>query len=169
MVGNYSESNLIAANKVLFSFSISTIERRKGGFWICWELGGNKTEKRWLCRGQDFYPVWSNKWPNGGTACTALSQLIRWLRGQPALPIASWRYWTSERCKLLKPEAVDILELAGYPTLVPCVLCGRMIGWASSEDTGLDWWHLNKVSGPCCRYTKGCRQKPKKEGIMNLC
>jgi hypothetical protein len=129
MVGSYSESNLVVANKVLALFSVSTIERRKGGFWVCWELGGKRTEKRWSCRGQDFYPVWSHKWPNGGTACTALSQLIRWVKGQPVLPLYSWRLWASERCKLLSVEAIDILDAAGYPTDVSCVVWSHNFTW----------------------------------------
>lgn len=149
------ESRLDVANRVLATFSPSRIERRKGGWYVCWE---NKWQgpmaKRWHCRGQDFYPSWHRKWPGGGTASTALSQLIRWLRDQPVLPISSWRYWASETCKLLPVTVADDLLAAGYPEHVPCVLCGETIVG------GLDWWSLDGVTGPCCGWTTGCRQKP---------
>jgi hypothetical protein len=70
------------------------------------------------------------------------------------LPLATWRYWAGERVKLLPIEAVETLAAGGYPVDVPCVLCGEIIRG------GLDWWSLDKVSGPCCAWTSGCRQKP---------
>lgn len=149
------EQKLEAANKVLQTFAReSRIERRKGGFYVVWPKyrGDGENVKRWICRGQDFYPMWSNKWPHGGTACTALSQLIRWLRGQATLPIVSWRYWASDTCKLLPREAATVLLDNGYPEHAWCVLCDRQL------TIGFDWWNLNGVSGPCCGMRNGCRQ-----------
>jgi hypothetical protein len=129
------------------------IEKRPGGWYVCWS---NKYQgdvaKRWQCRGQDFYPVWSHKYPGGGTSSTALSQLIRWLGGKPVLPISTWRWWASERCQLLPMESVETLFAGGYPEWSPCVLCG-------TRPESIDWWSLNGVSGPCCSFTTGCRQK----------
>ena len=150
---------LEAANRALQAFAVdSRIERREGkgaGWYVCWENRyQGKVERRWQCRiRQDFYPVWSDKWPHGGTACTALSQLIRWLKGMPVLPISSWRYWESETVALCKPGTAAALLEAGYPEHADCVLCGEPINGK------LDWWHLNGVSGPCCGWTTGCRQK----------
>lgn len=70
------------------------------------------------------------------------------------LPISSWRYWASETCQLLPLEAVDGLLAGGYPEFATCVLCGK------SPIGRLDWWNLKGVSGPCCAWTTGCRQKP---------
>jgi len=145
---------LDVANIVLASFFDGRIERRKGGMYVCWtDRYNGDVAKRWQCRGQDFYPVWHHKYPGGGTSSTALSQLIRWVQGKPVLPISTWRMWASERCKLLPIEAVHQLIVGGYPQSVDCVLCKNQI------EGGLDWWSLDGVSGPCCGYTSGCRQR----------
>lgn len=148
------EEKLAVANRVLSTFSICSIQRLRGGFYVTWTMLGKTTGKRWVTRGQDFYPMW--RFPQGGTCCTAVSQLIRWLRGQPVLPIASWRYWASEKCKLVPPEQIDVLLEAGYPERAECVLCQQLI------EGSHDWWSLDGVSGPCCCWTKGCRQQVKK-------
>lgn len=141
-------------NKVLFTFSVAQIRKEGNYYCVSWNNRGNHVCKRWQCRGQDFYPVWSQKFPGGGTSMTAVSQLVRWLQNKPVLPIATWRYWASEKVKLLDNNSVDILAEAGYPSDAKCVLCGR------SLHKSLDWWHLGKVSGPCCHYSdrEGCRQ-----------
>ena len=143
------------SNIVLGSFTNSRIERRKSGWFVLWDgYRGEQVSRRWQCRGgQDFYPVWHRHWPHGGTASTALSQLIRWNRDQPVLSIHSWRYWAGDVCKLVPPSAVDTLEAGGYPSESICVLCGNRI------EGGIDWWNLDGVSGPCCHYSSGCRQK----------
>lgn len=144
---------LCVANKVLATFSTSRIERRNNGWFVCWPSHNGEMSRRWQCRGQDFYPTWSHKYTGGGTACTALSQLIRWMRYQPVLPISTWRYWASEKCKLLPAAAAEELLSGGYPHHVKCVLCHETI------EGSMDWWSLNGVSGPCCGWTSGCRQK----------
>ena len=148
---------LEVANQVLHSFAEDTsIERRRGGWYVCWnDYRGNHYERRWQCRGgQDTYPVWYRAWAHGGTACTALSQLIRWLRDQPVVPIGTWKYWATKQVYLIKdPQVIQILLDNGYPEVAHCVLCNRIL------DKGFDWWDLKNVSGPCCHYTKGCRQK----------
>jgi len=142
------------ANLVLQTFFRGSIEKRKGGVYVSWMSYGNKrVEKRWQCRGQDFYPVWHHSYPGGGTSSTALSQLIRWIQCKPVLPISTWRMWASERCKLLPPSAVELLLQGGYPEAAYCVLCHRLI------EGSLDWWSLDGVSGPCCGWTSGCRQR----------
>jgi len=86
----------------------------------------------------------------------ALSQLVRWIRGQDVLPLATWIYWAGLRCWLAGSrgnEMIDRLRHAQYPERVFCVLCG-----AALIDR-LDWWHLNGTSGPCCSWTHGCRQR----------
>ncbi len=143
------------ANRALASFSPATISHLPSGWYVSWHSRGELVTKRWQCRGgQDFYPTWSQQYPGGGTSCTALSQLIRWCKGEPVLPISTWRYWASETCKLLPLAAVDELLAAGYPEHVDCVLCHQRIV------VPFDWWSLNGVSGPCCGWTSGCGQKP---------
>lgn len=152
-------TKLEVANAALHSFAPDTEilpNKGVGGWQVRWHTYGAKPgvmSRRWqTLHGQDFYPVWHNRWPHGGTASTALSQLIRWLQGRSVLPIDSWRYWASEKVRLVSPAAVDALVAGGYPLEVKCVLCG-------CSPKGLDWWHLNGVSGPCCGWTAGCRQE----------
>lgn len=151
-------TKLEAANEALQCFASDThIERRHGGWYVCWTThNGRRESRRWITRGQDWYPVWSRHWAHGGTCCIALSQLIRWLRDQPVLPLSSWRYWTGPKVALGRddgPRVVEILRDAGYPEYTPCVLCGNRI------EGGLDWWSLDGVSGPACSHRSGCRQK----------
>lgn len=150
---------LEAVNAVLAMFSTSQLTWRRG-FYVSWPTSdGGEVAWRWHCRGgQDFYPTWHNRWPGGGTASTAMSQLIRWLRDEPVLPISTWEYWTGPKVALGRdngPEIVRLLREAGYPEHACCVLCGNRI------EGGLDWWNLKGVSGPCCGWTTGCRQRTK--------
>lgn len=152
-------SKLAAANRILEIIAPSTrIERRTNGWYITWtRFRGASMSRRWATRGQSFYPVWHRHWGHGGTCTTALSQLVRWCAGKPVLPISTWKYWTGKTVAMGRergPEIVQILTEAGYPQSVDCVLCGNQIVG------GLDWWHLDGVSGPCCGWTSGCRQKP---------
>lgn len=147
-------------NRVLQCFAQETTLRLEstGHVIVCWTSScGEQIERRWMTRGQDFYPVWYKKWGHGGTASTALAQLVRWVRGMAVLPLATWRYWAGERCALLRHgdanEAIAALGAAGYPETAVCVLCRQTISG------GMDWWSLDGVSGPCCSWTEGCRQK----------
>lgn len=153
----FAMNKIETSNRVLGSFASSAfIEHRTGvggGYYIHWPTVHGDVCKRWMTRGgQDFYPVWSHKWIGGGTSCIALSQLVRWCRGEPVLPLSTWRHWASDRVKLLAPDAVDILANGDYPKVTPCVLCG-------GEITAMDWWSLNGLSGPCCSWTTGCLQR----------
>jgi hypothetical protein len=143
-------TRIAVANNVLCSFAPAYIEKTKTGYYISWNSYKSNIRKRWAVRsGQDFYPTW--RFPFGGTSAVALSQLIRWLRNQAVLPITSWYYWST--IGLLKPVYVDYLRLNDYPTIATCVLCQRELNGS------LDWWHLNKITGPCCHYYEGCKQK----------
>lgn len=146
-----------AANIALHSFQSRCDIGRVGSYVVVtMDTYGGRITRRWMCRGQDFYPVWKYKYPGGGTSCTALSQLVRWIQDKPVLPIESWRYWASETCRLLPMEAVDELLRNGYPEFANCVLCKNRI------EGGLDWWSLNRVTGPCCSWRSGCRQERSK-------
>ncbi len=152
-----SSAKLEIANEVLRSFArnvtISINDKRR--VIVSFPYRGESVTKQWMCRGQDFYPVWHRQLSCGGTAKTALSQLVRWVKGKPVLPIATWRYWASDTCRLLPRSAVDALETFGYPTVVDCVICGEEIAGI------LDWWSLDGLSGPCCGWTSGCSKKGK--------
>lgn len=155
-----TQKRLDAANSALQFFAKETrLELRNGRVWVTWDRW-DKTgtiSKQWQVRsGQSFYPVWSRIWPHGGTCTTAMSQLVRWVQGKPVLPISSWQYWCSDKILIARergPELVDLLLSNGYPEHVSCVLCKTTI------EGSLDWWNLGKVSGPCCGWTSGCRQK----------
>lgn len=152
---------LDAANAALAGFAQgTTIEVLGGRVFVRWSSHrrGN-VRKQWMTRGQDFYPVWHRKWGHGGTATTALAQLVRWIQGRPVLPMRSWRHWMSETVSLGRdrgPQILLALSNGGYPESSPCVLCGRDVAASS-----FDWWSLDGVSGPCCHYhdEAGCRQQ----------
>jgi len=148
------------SNEVLQSFAPDTRLRIDAHGYIVVEWtthSGATLSRRWMTRGQDWYPVWHRYWGHGGTACVALSQLVRWCRGKPVLPLSSWRFWGGEDYALLRhgpgPEAaITALINGGYPQRVPCVLCGLEL------DVAGDWWSLKGVSGPCCAMRSGCKQ-----------
>lgn len=159
-----ARARIEASNLVLQTFAKETrIERQGSHLYVCWfNHRGEEHSRRWMTRGQDFYPTWHHRWGHGGTAATALAQLIRWIQGKPVLPIASWRYWAQDGVKLIRHgDAAAILLEAGYPEHAHCVLCGIQI------DRGMDWWSLDKVSGPCCGWTSGCRQSPAKKELVS--
>lgn len=152
------EERLIAANGALKCFAADTeIVNRSSGLAVRWQQSGRSIERRWqLQRGSDTYPIWHRNWGHGGTATTALSNLIRWIRGQPVVPLTTWRYWSTKTVYLMREkgdECCELLAAAGWPAVASCVLCGRVV-------ERFDWWHLGKVSGPCCHYRSGCRQRP---------
>ena len=146
------------ANKVLECFAPGTSLRLESGYVLVrWEGTNSYTERRWMTRGGSFYPVWYGKWGHGGTACTALAQLVRWIQGKPVLPLITWRYWASEAVQLLRHGDFSSLQkemmALGYPEVATCVLCQQEI------IRGMDWWSLDGVSGPCCTHNYGCRQR----------
>lgn len=150
------------ANKVLKSFAPETtiVLDAHGYVVVCWkDHCGKLIERRWMTRGQSFYPTWSKLWCHGGTATVALAQLVRWIKGRPVLPLTTWMYWACDRVALLRQQndngaaAIESLRDAGYPEVSKCVLCGVDLAIA-----GFDWWCLDGVSGPCCHHTQGCRQ-----------
>lgn len=151
-------SRVEVANQVLQFFAPDThLTVVRGRVFVHWERhGGEKIRRQWMTRGNDFYPVWHHKWAHGGTCCTALSQLVRWIQERPVLPIATWQYWAGKTVFLGReqgPRMAEVLTEHGYPQVANCVLCKQPI-------TGsLDWWNLDGVSGPCCSWTNGCRQK----------
>ena len=153
------DDRIAIANRMLECFAPDTTLRLESGHVIvCWNTyASKKYERRWMTRGQDFYPVWSRLWAHGGTACTALSQLVRWVKGKPVLPISTWSYWATERVRLLRlgdwESAIRAMSDAGYPQTAECVLCKNEI------TGGMDWWSLDGVTGPCCGCTSGCRQQ----------
>ena len=123
---------------------------------MCWKsYAGKPMEKRWVTRGQEFFPLWQRKWGHGGTYTTALAQLVRWCGDKPILPLGSWRYWTRPECYLGReagPQIVETLKAGGYPDEPKCVLCGIPL------IRGFCWWSLGGVVGTCCGMSSGCRQ-----------
>lgn len=146
-----------AANAALAIIAERTqIERRRGGWYVKWKTYQNvEHSRRWSVQRGSDRPPWHQKWAHGGTCKTALSQLIRWCKEEPVLPLATWQYWCSPGCYLARDRGAELCSLlsdAGWPRDVPCVLCGVAL-------TGsIDWWDLNGVSGPCCKWG-GCQQR----------
>ena len=147
-----SIERMAACNLVLATFTKDTVMSIVSGRpAFSWSTTHGRITKVWVTRGSDFHPNWTPRPPWGGTQSTAISQLVRWYRDQPVLPMASWIYWASDTVSLCGPCTVETLISVGYPAVTPCVLCGNPPG-------GLDWWDLDNVTGPCCSYSKGCRQ-----------
>lgn len=144
--------HLNAANRVLQYFAPeTTIQHKKHGLYINWNssyLG--KVSKKWMTKGQDFYPPWNNIWPHGGTACIALSQLIRWIQNKPVFPLSTWHYWTTDTIALLSVDAVKVLQDAKYPEKIDCVLCHTPI------ESAMDWYSCNGITGPMHAGKKKC-------------
>jgi hypothetical protein len=138
---------LEAVNSVLEAIAPGTwVEKGSNGWIVSWKNGSHTLSRRWqTIKGNDHYPVWHHSWGHGGTCCTALSQLMRWLQNRPVFPIGTWKYWTGPTVLLGRGsgEIVSTLEAAGYPDEAICVVCGESIL------SGLDWCSLNNVSGPC--------------------
>lgn len=117
---------------------------------------GRQFSRRWMTRGQDFYPTWHRHWGHGGTCTTALSQLVRWVQCKPILSLNTWRWWTGRQVAMggsRGEEIINLLSQGGYPESVRCVLCDCIL------EGSIDWWSLKGVSGPCCASHNGCRQK----------
>jgi hypothetical protein len=155
------QERMVTANLALAYFAPeTTLALVRGAVQVRWRSVSRDHRRRWQTSGrQDFYPTWSNSWPHGGTCCTALSQLVRWIQGNPVLPLASWRFWCGPTMKLACHDDNDrgadllaVLMAGGYPKRVPCVLCKTLI------DTNLDWWNQVGLSGPYCSHNAGCRQ-----------
>lgn len=147
---------LEAVNAVLNEMTPGTwVERTNRGWMVSWRRGDKVLTRRWCTQvGSSFYPAWHRQWAHGGTCCTALAQLMRWLQNRPVMPIGTWHYWSGESIRLGTPKMIKILESAGYPVTATCIACGESIS------SGLDWWHLGKVSGPCHTFAT-CRDSSK--------
>lgn len=143
-----NHERLEVANAALMCFAKQTwIEPGPSGLVVCWiDFRDEKWRRRWQVRsGQDFYPTWHRHWGHGGTCCTALSQLVRWVRGKPVFSLDVWRYWAGPTVALGRPRGdylVEALRAGGYPERVPCVLCGKVI------EGRFDWYSNNGFSGP---------------------
>jgi hypothetical protein len=85
----------------------------------------------------------------GGTDEQTLCQLILWYRDLPRLPGYVLKNW-QER----SPDFCAAIDRVGYDDdkSTRCVICGE-------KPTGLDWWSLNGVTGPCCSPGRGCRNR----------
>lgn len=148
-------SKLEIANAILKTFAPNTsIEKGQNGWVVSWTTHrGKKISRRWQASTKgSFYPSWYHRWPHGGTACTALAQLVFWLRDEPVLPLSTWRYWV--KLKLGSQSTLDLLAQAGWPETPVCVKCGNLI----PEGVSFDWFNLANTSGPGC-YSQ-CEKPP---------
>ena len=97
----------------------------------------------------------------GGTGFQALAQLVRYVRDLSRLPLSTWEYWGGESVKLGNAKTLELLKSGGYPDPLKtcCVLCGD-----SEFRRGLDWWSLDGVVGPSCRF--GCCRETKRDSCI---
>lgn len=147
-----SESRLRAANQALSLFTRSTrMEWRRGRGWVViWNnSSGELVSRRWQRQRGSHYVTWYRSWGHGGTCMEAMFQIVQWLNHLPVLPLGTWKYWTSKSVAIARErgqELVDVLEAAGWPTRVHCVVCAKEI------TTRLDWWDSDGLEGPCCMF-----------------
>ena len=139
-----NNDRLIVANQVinLLMPGVKLI-KKTGWIWVEWRGAGKTYCKQWQTLSGSFYPVWSNKFPEGGTRTTAMAQLINWVREKPCLPIQTWRYWCGPIVGLKPIEVVDILLNSGYPSEFKCVFCGK-------KDVQMDWYTYRSKQGLGC-------------------
>lgn len=167
---------LEAANAVLSFFAVDTrLSLEQGSIRVHFRRQNQPVVKKWTVRGgQSFYPTWYAQWSHGGTAATALAQLVRWVQHRPVLPLCSWEFWAGARCKLFREsgeEVLTILRRFSYPEHVECVRCGLPI----KPQQSLDWWCLDGVSGPAhldsdcveARPRRPFGEPPQKEGLAS--
>ena len=138
-----------------------TFEVARGRVYLSWtDFRGDRRRFRWDAPEGSHYPTWSCKLPFGGTMTTAFDLLIRYLQGKPSIPLGTWCGMVSGPAKLAGgngPTFLRALDAAGWPAVVPCILCGKEITL-----TG-DWWTIgekgkrNRKSGPSCSM-RDCRQ-----------
>lgn len=145
------KTQLIAARLAVSQQVIATIHPGvamdwRSGFWFTWESRGKRVCRRWVASsaGSDF-PKWYHHAPFGGTCCRAFTQLMRWCRDDPVIPLRCWRYWCSPTVNL-GAAALPLIESAGWPENVPCIGCGRAI--LPSER--FDEYDRGNVCGPGC-------------------
>ena len=140
------------ANAILATYQPGTRLYLKGhSLRMAWEPYFNYSAS---LRSQGDLPRYGDRHrPCGHTGMQALAQLIRYVRDLNRLPLITWEYWASETILLCNAETLRLLSKSDYgdPTKTCCVLCG------TTEFAGLDWWSLDGVTGPSCRYG-GCRR-----------
>lgn len=143
------QKRLEQANRVLKAIDTSyKIEKTGGGLFL--SVHDNSERFKWVAafHGSDF-PKGFNNMPFGSTRARAVTELIRWIKGDNVRPLDYWQ----ETVKVgFSPKVVDVAKEIGWPETVPCVNCGRQVG------KGTGWDHYdNDVVGP------GCLRCPKEE------
>lgn len=126
----------------------------RGRLWYINDEDKYNRRVMWRLRSSD------KRWPvgrkatqiSGGTVVQTLVQLSLWLKGMPHYPLRCVRHWFTYEGKLEigYEEFIRSLELSSYGKNTKCVLCGG--------DYPTDWWSLDGVIGPCCRFGE-CRNK----------
>jgi hypothetical protein len=124
------------------------------GFVFEWECCGSKFKRRWVASsyGSDF-PKWHNQSFCGGTGSRVLTQLMRWVRGQPILPLAFWEQASGPNY-LNNPNVYDLVRSFGWLVIVPCVFCQEPIVPGQPYDEFA--WKKHRVCGPAHIYVREC-------------
>jgi len=126
----------------LLQHSVRIFEKNNR-IWVEWESSKGLVTRQWQTHGGSFYPVWSHRFPVGGTYTVAIAQLINWTRDKPCVPIQSWEYWCSETIGMKPKELLNILRHSDYPKEQKCYFCDR-------QDVQLDWYNFGNKSGLGC-------------------
>lgn len=152
------DDRLATVNQVLAKIAPGTIVIKGCAGWdVEWfdPIRARKINRRWAAH--ELYPVWHRRWGHGGTCCTALTMLMRWLQDRPVFGISTWEYWLSPTINLAKgdPGLIPLLKAGGYPQEQMCIRCGQEI----PKGRGLDWWSLDGKSGPACSRSWTCDRR----------
>lgn len=142
----FCPDRLAKAQAVLAVVALDVSMSWAGGFWFEWESCGKKRRKRWVASeyGSQF-PRWHNQSPFGGTRSAIVTELMRWVKGEPVFPLGCWRFWCSMTIGV-DPKALELVTSYGWPERVPCVICGKMIGEGERMDEYA--WKEFDVCGP---------------------
>lgn len=146
------EHRVGVANLVLDTVAPGVMLYRSKELRMCWDVrkGVPKYDFPARLRTDGSWPAFGYRQRStGGTGFQALAQLIRYVRDLSRFPISTWEYWGGESVKLGNPRTVELLKSGGYidPKKTCCVLCGD-----PDFRKGLDWWSLDGVTGPSCRF-----------------
>jgi hypothetical protein len=149
-------SRLLVANNALQSFMPHVVLHGSRELRMSWQIKGYPMrDYPARLRATGDWPAYGYRHrPCGGTGYQALAQLIRYVRDLPRLPLATWKYWASDKIALCGTNTVDILSESDYGERMNCVLCG-----SDKYDGGVDWWSNDGVVGPCCMWGATCVRK----------
>lgn len=129
------------------------------GFWFHWTSRYSQKSYRhkWIPQKGNQYPA-NHVFPWGGTMCLLITQMIRWAKHMPVVPLSVIDHWFGPKVQLGDTQAFELICFAGWPESVNCVMCGRPL---TDRRDWYDWSGIGvNCSGLGCHSSVGCQGKP---------